>query len=699
MPGANDQISITPIQPLGHRLFSFAVITDTHLNQGEDDCNSPFEVNRLANRRMRHVVRDLNQRDLAFVINVGDLIHPVPAVPDLYEQAAARFHEQVAKLTHPLYLTPGNHDVGDKPNDWAPSAGICEDYLALWSKHFGAHYQAFDHGDCHFVIINAQIINSGLACEAEQRQWLENDLKANKGKRIFLNSHYPPYFSKPDEEENYDNIGEPGRTWMLEVLAKHNIEALFIGHVHNFWYNRYANTDCYLLPSTSFVRQDYSEMFRIKPGPDDQAGRNDKAKLGYFVVHVHEDGHVCDIIRTYGETSAPNTPEPAAVERVAAVHPRLNRHAALGFDMRQNWMEIVEIPPTGGLDEFDRKEVRNDYPLMAIWEMGVRRLRVPMRDLLVADARERMRALKRHGHEFTLFSFGEPDERTRELIVANQDIFSAWEIGVNSEVLERIIGGIGNIARRVDLPIYLSRLRSIDELRAESGRYFHVINQGFLANDLDQMKGLLARDELAGAIDGFVFRLTADRNPWEAVQEAGELAGQLGVKASVHLRMCGANPAEAKEDDLWVTNRIAEALLAACTKDNVSVFADTFIDNDRGYFVRNGILDRLNNPRQGFHVVRHLYGALSQDTGPFAAGPAGTVEGGRYLTATGSESSYVLVVSDGSLSNIEVPLDKTDNLRRIDLVTGIVDCASDAREAGTIFVQFHENAPVLLQFS
>ncbi len=38
---------------LGRRLFSFGVITDTHLNQGEDNCNSPFEVNILANRRMR----------------------------------------------------------------------------------------------------------------------------------------------------------------------------------------------------------------------------------------------------------------------------------------------------------------------------------------------------------------------------------------------------------------------------------------------------------------------------------------------------------------------------------------------------------------------------------------------------------------------------------------------------------------------
>ncbi len=637
---------------LGAFRYAFAVITDTHLNQGEDDCNSPFEVNRLANARMRHVVRDLNTRDIAFVVNVGDLIHPVPAVPHLYREAAARFHEQVAELRHPLYLTPGNHDVGDKPNDWAPAAGICDDYLALWDEHFGAQYQSFDHGGDHFIIINAQIINSGLTSEAEQRRWLEADLEANRGKRIFMHSHYPPYFSRPDEEENYDNIGEPGRTWMLELLARYQVEALFIGHVHNFWYNRHAKTDCYLLPSTSFVRQDYSEMYRARPRSGDQAGRNDKAKLGYFIVDVHENGHVVDVIRTYGQTAAAASPVPAPLDQVKAVHPRRNRHGNFGFDMRQNWMEVVEIPPTGGLDEFDRKEVRNDYPLMGLWEMGVRKLRVPLRDLLVPDVRERMRVLCRHGHEFSLFTFGAPTARDRELIKANQDIFSAWEIGVNWDVFDGIAQDIGDAARETDLPVYLSRLRSIDELRSEAGHYYHVINQGFLVDDRDQMESLLARSELAGALDGFVFRLTADRSPWDAIHEAADLAEELGIKASVHLRMCWSNPAEPWEDDAWVTRRVAEAALAANTRDNVAVYCDTYIDNDRGYFVRNGVLDRLNNPRPAFHVLRHLHGALDEFEA-LTAGRVHTTDGLRAISVQADGQELILVLPEADSSSID----------------------------------------------
>ncbi len=678
---------------LGRRLFSFGVITDTHVNQGEDDCNSPYEANALANRRLRHVIRDLNTRHLEFVVNVGDLVHPVPAIPDLYAQAAARFHEQVKDLKHQLYLTPGNHDVGDKPNDWAPAAVVHEDYLALWDEHFGPQYQSFDHEDCHFIIINAQIVNSGFAGEAAQSRWLEADLEANDGKRIFLHSHYPPYFSKPDEEVNYDNMAEPGRSWLLGLLETYKVEALLVGHVHNFWYYRHAETDCYLLPSTAFVRLDYSEMYRVPPGRDTEFGRNDRPKLGYFVVHVHEHGHICDIIRTYGDVAEAGSPLPQPVERVAPVHPRLNKRGSFGFDMRQNWMEIVEIPPTGGLDEFDRKEVRNDYPLMAIWEMGVRKLRLPLRDLLLAENRQRLRTLKAHGHEFTLFTFGDPPPPHRELILAHQDIFSAWEIGVNWDILERIIGGIGEIARQVDLPVYLSRLRSIDEQRTEAGKYYHAINQGFLAEDREQMAGLLARPELQGALEGFVFRLTLDQSPWETIAGASSLAAELAVRASLHLRMFGANPAEETADDQQITSRIAEAMMAAAAHDNVAVYADTLADNDRGYFPRRGVLDRMWNPRPGFHVVRHLNAALDLIEGPLTAGRWEACAGGHFVDLQSGQGSVVLVLPDASAREITVPAARG---RRIDLRSGIVDPADGDGASLTIASSDGGHGPVLI---
>ncbi len=596
------------MKQLGSRRFTYAAITDTHLNQGEDECNSPYAVNRLANARLRHVVRELNSMDLAFVVNIGDLIHPVPAIPDLYRRAAHCFLQQIGQLRHPIYLTPGNHDIGDKPNPWAPAASVCDEYVALWEEHFGPHYQSFDHDSVHFVIVNAQIINSGLAAEANQQAWLEADLERHRGQRIFLHIHYPPFFTRPDEEVNYDNLAEPGRGWLLGLMERYGVEVMLAGHVHNFWYNRYAQTDCYLVPSTAFVRQDYSEMYRSPPGDEDEDGRNDRPKLAYFLVHVHEQGHVVEIMRTFGRVLESAALDEADSPRIPAAHPLTNPHFRFGFDMRHNWAEIVEIPPTGGLDEFDRKEVRNDYPLMALWELGVRRLRVPLRDLLHQPTRDRMRELRAFGQEFVLFTFGAPTDRDRTMIDRHHDLFSAWEICIDWGARDLNVTDIRQAASEIPLDIYLSRLRSISELRAEAGHYYHVINQGFLPDDTEQLRWL--KEGLGDDVAGFVFRVTAEVWPWDAIEAASRIAAGLGAMASVHIRLCGSNPAAPIRNDHWAANRVAEAMFAANAFDNTWAFADTFVDIDRGYFVRHGVLDRLCNPRPAFHLLRALSGQL-----------------------------------------------------------------------------------------
>ena len=74
-------------EDLGELAFTFAVISDTHVNPDENLCNSPFPVNGRANPRFRHVIADLNRRDIAFVVHLGDLLHPVPETGALYAAA------------------------------------------------------------------------------------------------------------------------------------------------------------------------------------------------------------------------------------------------------------------------------------------------------------------------------------------------------------------------------------------------------------------------------------------------------------------------------------------------------------------------------------------------------------------------------------------------------------------------------------
>lgn len=606
----------TTHKDMGKHLLTIAAITDTHLNQGEHDCNSPFPVNQLANQRMRYVVQDLNRRNVDMVINLGDLLHPVPAVPDLYEAAATCFKEQVAELNAQLHLLPGNHDIGDKPNEWAPTAAICPQFIDLWTQHFGPDYKSVEQGDLVFILINAQLINSGLSQEAEQQQWLEAECEKYNHKRLFIFSHYPPYFSHAKEDDNYDNISEPGRSWLMNILSEYQVEAFFAGHVHNFWFNRHNNTDCYLLPSTAFVRQDYSEMYRIRPQKNMEYGRNDVPKLGYFLVHIHEHGHVCELIRTNGQMLAPDEQIPPLIEQSNVVHPRLCSESRFGFDLRHNWMEIVEIPPTGGLDEFDRKEVRNDYPLLALWEMGIKHVRIPLRDLKLPRNLQRLYDLQQHGMCFTLSSFGVPNAEEQQLLTHHAQLFHAWEVGYNSSLLDQQASEFAKAFTAVSdaglTQIVLSKLRSGADMRAETGRYYHVINQGFYPSETEEVEQLLGRTEFAKVVAGVVYRANGldDTSVLEQLRSMQAQISALGKVAHVHLRLMGHNPAEEQWQEYWTSQVLAEGILGSAENSDLLVFSNTFEDNDRGYFVRQGVIDRLGNPRPALGVAKQLHSLL-----------------------------------------------------------------------------------------
>ena len=595
---------------LGEYQFSYAVITDTHVNFGEMESNSEFEINQRANGRLRHVIQDLNRRDLEFVVHLGDIVHPVPAVRDRYKIAAELFHEQVLDLRHPLYLVPGNHDIGDKPIVWSPGAVACDAYIDLWKETFGPNYHAVDHRGCRFFMIDSQVINTGLAAETKQKTWLETEMAdaAKHDLRIFIHAHYPIYLTKPCEDEHFDNLAQPGRSWLLELMKQYGVEAQFSGHVHNFWFNRFELTNCYALPSTAFVRQDYAEIYRAAPLPGTEGGRSDLAKLGYFVVQIYDHGHTCQWVRTFGAIAEPGSVAKPSTVQVCGVHPLRNPHSRFGFDMRQNWLEEVEIPPSGSLDEFDRKRMRNDYALMALLETGVRRVRIPATDLLVPEHRARLEDCACLGLRFTLFSLGVPNERLLELVAGAEKIIDTWEICDTLENLPNVVDAVRATVKTASVALYLSRIRTREDQESTGGKYHHMIVHGFTADDGEQIK------KLAGLVDvqGLVFRIEGSMSPWEAARMASDLCEPYELNASLHIRMTKGPPGLQQTDDDWVANRVAEAVAAACAFEGVHVYADTFADVDRGYYRRHGVVDRFYNPRPGFEVVRQLLAVFAQ---------------------------------------------------------------------------------------
>ena len=464
---------------------------------------------------------------------------------------------------------------------------------------------AFEHKGVSFLLMNAELLNSRLPQCEEQKTWLERCLRDSAGQRIFIMIHYPPFLCDTEEVDHYDNIAEPDRSWLLKLLAAHKVEAVFSGHVHNFWYNQLGDTDLYIVPSAAFPRQDYSEMYQTEPEPE--GGRNDPAKLGFLTVDIHEHDHVWCLHRTFGEGLEPEETY-VSRSRPEMRHPLKSDGPTLGFDLRNGWVTFHQIPPSGALDEFYRKEVRNDYPLLALCETGARILRLPINDLLDPRVRGRLGVLKRMGFEYTFYCLGMPDERIMQVLDGCRDMVSAlqiiWPQGKRDE-LDRALDQIHS--RLPDVALFISPLWSEHGRAAADGRHYHVINHGFQTHDGFAVDDFFRPKPLSSVLDGCVFVVDVDADFAAKTKAIDTEMGKVGMAAQVIARVAGPiNPAEWLSDPHRTADAVAIMQLSAQLMQQTAIHSDTFVDADRGYFRRAGIVDRQFNPRAGWHVLLAL---------------------------------------------------------------------------------------------
>ncbi len=629
------------LEPAGRKLFSFAVVADTHVNEAEERSASPYETNARANGRARHALAEIATLEPApaFVVHLGDIVHPMPGLP-VFGEAVRRFKEIAAPLRMPLHLVPGNHDVGDKAVDWMPADIVTSAYIAQYHDAFGEDYYAFDCGPLRGVVIDALLIKSGLPEEAAQRAWLEAELKAATGRRIFAFIHYPPYVLSADERSTYDNIDQPGRAWLLGLLETHGVEAMFAGHVHNFWYDVHGRTEMYLLPSTAFLRHDYSEFYRVNPG--NEFGRGDVGKFGYCVVDVHERGHVMRMVRTDGRTLPPGkayAPRPALPPANVKAAP----HTGVGVELRHPWAEILDSPSTGGVQEFGRKPARNDYPVMALWEMGARLLKVPDHDLTQDPVRERMKRMQAVGHRFIATAFGVPRDAFVAALANAPDVLDAVELNISGAALQREAGRVAAFRDKTGVPLYWAKLRMHEDARYDGRHVSHFIRTGLTAPELDAAEGVMERAGVRVLFDGVVVRIDRETDLLPLAPVLAQFAAKSGLAVLGGIKLTDASVARTRNDDADTARLAAEALLAARISPRVRYVFDTFMDIDRGYFPRNGFIDRMFNPRPALRAYASLAHLLGPGTD--VAVQATVMEGKARCTRFAVGSALHVLVS------------------------------------------------------
>ena len=400
--------------------------------------------------------------------------------------------------------------------------------------------------------------------------------------------HLPPYLWDAAEPHwgHYDNIGEPDRTWLLDLLVGYDVEILFCGHVHFAFYDRLRNTRMVVVPSTSFTRPGFGHLFASAPAPEQ--GRDDREKLGFYFCRLIGDRIDLHLVRTEGNETLQTgqtrflTRTPAALDG-----------APLGWTLTHALCPTAQVPIA--FPSVVRQHVRNDYPFLSLLEIGATRVRVPWTDLRrpaaetpLADAAQRGRARARL---CALCRKRQPPHLARRPPQRSRRMGSA--AGRQSLAKQRMFDASADCQRRTPLA-----LCPVLPGQKVYGKQHPRTRIGYRVDELVELNARLAQSDLR--IESVCCRIDGDGQPIESVDAYRALPslshiGRVDWLLSLpHL------------DDEAHALLACRALFAAAALPDGYLFVDPPQDLDRTMDACHGLLDTRCNPRPAFHALRSL---------------------------------------------------------------------------------------------
>jgi 3',5'-cyclic AMP phosphodiesterase CpdA len=225
------------------------LVSDTHLSASAPQAQANWDA----------VVSYVGARAPDLVIHLGDLsLDGARHATDLRHGRA-----QLDRLPAPWRAVPGNHDIGDNPWPGAP-AGITVDAARhqRWLDIVGADHWPVTVGGWIVLAINAQLLGSGLAAEAAQWSWLEEQIGRHRGRRpVALITHKPVTATGTElaAAPPYRFWPPPARDRLARLFGGTRPGLVMSGHVHQYRLLRLDGTDHLWAPTTWAVLPDEAQ--------------------------------------------------------------------------------------------------------------------------------------------------------------------------------------------------------------------------------------------------------------------------------------------------------------------------------------------------------------------------------------------------------------------------------------------------------
>ncbi len=637
--------------------FECVVIADTHYMIDVGERPLEFESRRVQTQRAAIALQQAAAVHADFVIHMGDLVQEYPETPD-FKRAMTEARDQLHACNIYPHHIAGNHDVGDKPDPTMPTHAATADSHALFHALFGPSWYGFDRGDCHFIALNSQIFNAEIAEADDQWQWFESDLARHKNRRLFLFFHLPLYLWDKNEPGlgHYDNINPPDRDRLLALIEKYNVELVFAAHVHYPFCDRIGNTRYFTAPSPSFTRPGFGHLYASAPPPEQ--GRDDRGKLGFYLLRVHANRTDVHFIRTRGETE-----RPAREHLITCTSASLS--SRIGLTLHHPIAPIAELPIA--YPSAVRQKVRNDQHFLACVELGVKFARFPWRDLLDPFQRARLEMLRGEGITPIATFLASRIASLPEHIEANRDFVQHWEVQLpgRARPSDDVCAVLNACAKRAELSLcpVISNQRVPGKQHARTRIGYH----------LDELEGLNAILQNAAIhLPRALCHMPSNASPWTFIYLLTERTYSNIDHIDLSLELDA-------QSDCLNASRIAEATFASACLSGSRLFVAPLVDFDRTMDVAHGLLDTLCNPRAPFHTLRCLNTLLMSPVHPATfTDPAEQIQKNNrllYLNNAARDLALVLPARDiFDLNTLEM-LPDTNSVRVYHIGTGEAETA------------------------
>jgi|YelNatPaOPRAMG01_1025707.scaffolds.fasta_scaffold06401_1 predicted phosphodiesterase len=189
-----------------------------------------------AHARLHRAIDQVNAAGVDLVLIAGDLTE-FGSPGEL-----RRLQEHLRAFKPPVWVVPGNHDVGNKRFQGLTKPDSTSSWrVRLYESWLGRSYFARCRAGVRVIGLNSPILASGLPQERAMWTWLGQELAQPTSQPTLVLTHYPLFEERPDEPAHpYWNVDPEPRARLLATLAKAGVRAVLSGHLHRDLTNQFG---------------------------------------------------------------------------------------------------------------------------------------------------------------------------------------------------------------------------------------------------------------------------------------------------------------------------------------------------------------------------------------------------------------------------------------------------------------------------